>query len=240
MSPNQQKAWSVHSWKERTMAQAIPYPDQAELDAVVRDLGQKPPLVTSWEIERLKSHLAEAEEGRRLVLQGGDCAETLADCRSDIISNKLKILLQMSLVLVQACKKPVVRIGRFAGQYGKPRSKTHETRTTDDGTATTLPSYFGDLVNRTEFDERSRKVNPKLLLDAYKHSAMTLNFIRSLAEGGFADFHHPEYWDLSFFRKADLRADLRAEYEETVRQLGESLRFHGSAGRILGRGALAR
>ena len=110
------------------MQHAVAYDDLAAVDAAVKDLRRLPPLVTSWEIERLRSLIAEAQEGKRFVLQGGDCAETLADCRAETITNKLKILLQMSLVLVHGVKKPVVRIGRFAGQYAKPRSSATETR----------------------------------------------------------------------------------------------------------------
>jgi 3-deoxy-7-phosphoheptulonate synthase len=203
----------------------VAYPDAAAVESAVTKLRTLPPLVTSWEIERLKGMLAEAEEGKRFVLQGGDCAETLADCRPASITNKLKILLQMSLVLVHGLKKPVVRIGRFAGQYAKPRSSPTETR---DGV--TLPSYFGDLVNSAEFTAEARRPDPRMMLRGYQHAAMTLNFIRSLVEGGFADLHHPEYWDLSFFGHASLSPALRAEYERMTRNLADGLRFMEALG----------
>jgi 3-deoxy-7-phosphoheptulonate synthase len=218
-------AWSPTSYRARTAAQAITYPDTGALDRVVDELRVLPPLVTSWEIERLKTLLAEAQEGKRFVLQGGDCAETFADCRSTILSAKLKILLQMSLVLVHGAQRPVVRIGRFAGQYAKPRSTSTETRG-----GVTLPNYFGDLVNRAAFDEGSRTPDPSLLLAGYHHAAMTLNFVRSLTAGGFADLHHPEQWDLSFSRSASLSPELRAEYQRASEQLAEGLRFMEALG----------
>ncbi|AKU96272.1 2-keto-3-deoxy-D-arabino-heptulosonate-7-phosphate synthase II [Labilithrix luteola] len=218
-------SWHIDSWKDRPHAQEIAYDDADSVQSVVSKLRQLPPLVTSWEVERLKQHIAEAQEGKRFLLQGGDCAETLADCQPGIITNKLKILLQMSLVLVHAAKKPVVRVGRLAGQYAKPRSKATEER---DGLS--LPSYFGDLVNRPEFTAEARRADPRAMLDAYGHSALTLNFVRSLSAGGFADLHHPEYWDLAFLSRADLPLALREEYIQTSHRLSEALRFMEALG----------
>ncbi|MCC6877704.1 MAG: 3-deoxy-7-phosphoheptulonate synthase class II [Sandaracinaceae bacterium] len=222
-------SWSPDSWKSKPAAQSPKYEDPAALEAAVARLRSLPPLVTSWEIDRLKRNLAEAQEGRRLVLQGGDCAETLADCSSATITGKLKILLQMSLVLVHGSRKPVVRIGRFAGQYAKPRSSPTETRVLD-GERVELPSYFGDIVNHAEFTPQARAADPRLLLDAYQHASLTLNFIRSLTAGGFADLHHPEYWDLSFLHHASLPEALRAEYQRTSEQLASALRFMEALG----------
>jgi 3-deoxy-7-phosphoheptulonate synthase len=218
-------SWHLGSWKEKVHAQDVSYDDPAALAAVVAKLKTLPPLVTSWEVERLKEHVAEAQAGKRFLLQGGDCAETLDDCQPGIIANKLKILLQMSLVLIHAGKKPVVRVGRLAGQYAKPRSSPTESR---DGVV--LPSYFGDIVNRPEFTPEARRFDPRAMLDAYGHAAMTLNFVRSLAIGGFADMHHPEYWDLGFMSRADLPEDLRAEYKQTTLKLAEALRFMEAIG----------
>jgi len=203
----------------------VPYPDGAALEASVARLRRLPPLVTSGEIERLKQQIAEAQEGKRFLLQGGDCAEALADCTSESIAAKLKILLQMSLVIVFAGRKPVIRVGRIAGQYAKPRSSTTEVR---DGR--TLPSYFGDMVNSPSFDAASRTPDPGLLLDAYQHAGMTLNFIRSLLAAGFADIHHPEYWDLGFLGKAGLTAETREQYERLTRRLLESVNFMEAVG----------
>jgi 3-deoxy-7-phosphoheptulonate synthase len=164
----------------------------------------------------LKHKLAEAAEGRCFLLQGGDCAESFADCTSPLISNRLKVLLQMSLVLVHGLKLPVVRVGRFAGQYAKPRSTDTETR---DGVA--LPSYRGDIVNAPEFTATARRPDPQRLIEAHSKSALTMNFVRSLIDGGFADLHHPEYWDLAWVE----HSPLQGEYRRMVDAIGDSVRF---------------
>jgi len=217
--------WNIDSWKTKTLAQEIAYEDPSAVEAVVAKLRKLPPLVTSWEVEKLKENIAEAQAGKRFLLQGGDCAETLDDCQSGIIANKLKILLQMSVVLIHAAKKPVVRVGRLAGQYAKPRSKPTEERN-----GVTLPSYFGDLVNRPDFTPEARRADPRAMLDAYAHSGLTLNFVRSLSAAGFADLHHPEYWDMDFLSRADLPAELREEYEQTTEKLSEAMRFMEALG----------
>jgi 3-deoxy-7-phosphoheptulonate synthase len=209
----------------RQQAQAVSYPDARALEIAVARLRELPPLVTSWEVERLRTLVADAQAGHRFLLQGGDCAETLADCQQDVIARKLKILLQMSLVLIHGSKQPVIRVGRLAGQYAKPRSNPTEAR---DGV--TLPSYFGDLVNRLEFTEAGRVPDPELLVQGYLHAGLTINFVRSLSASGFADLHHPEFWDLAHLQRADLSAELREEYQRMVRQLGEALRFMEALG----------
>jgi len=217
--------WTPESWKGFPLQQDVPYEDEAGLAEVERKLEALPPLVTSWEVEKLKGLVADAQADKRFLLQGGDCAETLADCRPENIANKLKILLQMSLVLVHGGKKPVIRVGRFAGQYAKPRSSPEEER---DGVR--LPSYFGDLVNGADFTKEARRADPRAMLAAYMHSAMTLNFIRSLTAGGFADLHHPEQWDLAFLSRAELSPELRAEYTNMSRTLSEAVRFMEALG----------
>jgi 3-deoxy-7-phosphoheptulonate synthase len=217
--------WSPDSWQTKTQAQAVTYPNAGAVEAAVARLRRLPPLVTSWEVERLREQIADAQVGKRFFLQGGDCAETLADCQPSVITSKLKILLQMSLVLVHGGKRPVIRVGRFAGQYAKPRSSATEVR---DGVA--LPSYFGDLVNRQDFTLEARTPDPELLVQAYMHAALTMNFVRSLAAGGFADLHHPEFWDLAHLDRADLSTELRQEYLNMVRQLAEALRFMEALG----------
>src|SRR4249920_1011838 len=139
--------WAPGSWRARPALQQPAYPDADALAGVQRELAVLPPLVTSWEILSLKKQIAEAQEGRRFLLQGGDCAESFADCTSPLISNRLKVLLQMSLVLVHGLKLPVVRVGRFAGQYAKPRSTDVEEKNGES-----LPSYRGDIVNSPEFN----------------------------------------------------------------------------------------
>jgi len=208
--------WTPSSWSRATARQLPTYPDSAALQSVLGQLAELPPLVTSWEVESLKAQLGEAAEGKRFLLQGGACAESFDHCRPAVITNKLKILLQMSLVLVYGLRRRIIRVGRFAGQYAKPRSDDSETR---DGV--TLPAYRGDLINRPGFSESERHPDPELLLRGYEHSALTLNFIRSLVGGGFADLHHPEYWDLEFVNHSP-RA---REYQNMVQAIGESLRF---------------
>ena len=209
-------AWTPDSWLRRPAVQQPTYPDAAALDAAVQELRGLPPLVTSWEVDALRAQLAEAEAGRRFVLQGGDCAETFADCRPQLITNRLKVLLQMSLVLVHGMKLPVTRIGRFAGQYAKPRSADTETRE-----GLTLPAYRGDLVNAPAFTPEARIPDPRRLIEGHMRSAMTNNFVRGLIDGGFADLHHPEYWDLDWVR----HSPLAAEYQARVDAIGDSLRF---------------
>jgi 3-deoxy-7-phosphoheptulonate synthase len=208
--------WFPGSWRSKPATQQPVYASEADLARTTSQLASLPPLVTSWEIEALKSQLAEAAQGRRFLLQGGDCAEQFDECTAETITNKLKILLQMSLLLVQGSQKPVIRVGRFAGQYAKPRSEDLETR---DGA--TLPSYRGDLVNRAGFTQPERTPDPQLLLRAYERSALTLNFIRALVKGGFADLHHPEYWDLDFAQ----HSPLAGEYHSIARRVVEALQF---------------
>jgi 3-deoxy-7-phosphoheptulonate synthase len=215
-TPGPVQDWSPASWRTRPAAQQPVYPDVDALQRALAHLARLPPLVTSWEIENLKQQLAAATNGERFLLQGGDCSENFEDCESAAIASKLKILLQMSLVLVQGGKKRVIRIGRFAGQYAKPRSADAETRN-----GLTLPAYRGDMINRTGFTKEDRAPNPELLLRAYERSGLTINFIRSLIEGGFADLHHPEYWELNFVAKSPYAK----EYTRMVQTIGDSLRF---------------
>ena len=210
------KRWSPTSWLQYSYEQAAKYPDEQKLTQVLEQLSQLPPLVTSGEIKHLKKEIARAGRGEAFILQGGDCAESFKDCRSDIITNKLKILLQMSLVLLHGMHKPIIRVGRIAGQYAKPRSSDDETIN-----GVTLPSYRGDLVNLPEFNLSSRQPNPTLLLQGYSCAAMTLNFIRALLDGGFADLHHPQRWDLRFVEHS-AQAD---EYHSIVRSIADSLDF---------------
>jgi 3-deoxy-7-phosphoheptulonate synthase len=208
--------WTPNSWRSRTALQQPEYSDSRQLERVLAELSRLPPLVTSWEVLLLREQLAEAAAGRRFVLQGGDCAERFVDCNSDRIANTLKVLIQMSLVLVVGAQRPVVRIGRFAGQYAKPRSVDTETRN-----GVPLPSYRGDNVNRSEFTVEARSADPELLLRGYERAALTLNFIRALVKGGFADLHHPEYFDLAWVR----HSPLGDEYHRMVEMIGESLNF---------------
>lgn len=208
--------WSPQSWRLKAAAQQAAYADQAAVERVVAEMSNLPPLVTSWEIETLKENLAQAAGGQAFLLQGGDCAESFDDCESSSIAAKLKILLQMSLILVHGTRRKVVRVGRIAGQYAKPRSTDTETRGEVE-----LPSYRGDLVNRSGFTTEDREPDPVLMLRGYERAGLTLNFIRALADGGFADLHHPEYWDIDFIK----HAKLAAEYRRILESIKESVSF---------------
>ncbi len=208
--------WSPASWQSKPLRQRVTYPDSEALRAILASLAELPPLVTSWEVESLKSQLAGASRGERFLLQGGDCSESFADCQSTVIANKLKILLKMSFVLVYGCRKAVIRVGRFAGQYAKPRSA--ETETVD---GVTLPTYRGSLINRSRFSPADRIPDPGLLLEGYHRAALTINFIRGLVDGGFADLHHPELWNLAFVNHAGQSKD----YLEIIDSISNAVHF---------------
>jgi 3-deoxy-7-phosphoheptulonate synthase len=214
--PISAQGWTPESWRGRSALQQPTYPDAKALQLALEELRALPPLVTSWEIAALRQQLADAAAGRKFVLQGGDCAERFADCTPGRITRKLKVLLQMSLVLVTGARKPVVRIGRLGGQYAKPRSEDLETRG-----GVTLPSYRGDLINMPEFTEAARTPDPQRLLRGYERAGLTVNFLRALVKGGFADLHHPEYFDLEWVN----HSPQAEEYHRTASQITEALRF---------------
>ncbi|MBM4239190.1 MAG: class II 3-deoxy-7-phosphoheptulonate synthase [Gammaproteobacteria bacterium] len=216
MKTPEHQAWNPTSWQTRPAQQQPSYRDATALADAVAKLSRLPPIVVSWEVDRLREELAAAQRGERFLLQGGDCAESFDDCESDKIAKRLKILLQMSLVLTHGLKKPIIRVGRMAGQYAKPRSADTETR---DGV--TLPSYRGDIVNHAEFTPEAREPDPQLLLRGYERAALTINFIRALIDGGFADLHHPEYWDLGFVG----HSPFKVEYERIVASVADGLEF---------------
>lgn len=187
--------WSPISWQDYNQEQSIDYPDRLLLSQVIGELSQLPPLVTRHEINYLKKAIAAAGRGDSFLLQGGDCAESFKDCHAEIIINKLRILEEMSFILDKGMKKPIVRIGRIAGQYTKPRSSNFETIA---GRA--LPSYRGDMVNSKHFTVEARTPNPRRILQAYHHAAMTLNFIRAF----LSEWHTDLAWSpeaLRYHRK---------------------------------------
>ena len=214
--PVEANDWQPTSWQSREALQQANYPDQELLQTTLAELAHLPPLVTSWEILSLKKQIAQAQAGDRFFLQGGDCAESFAECNSEVITNRLKVLLQMSLTLTHGLQKPVIRVGRFAGQYAKPRSSDLETR---DGQ--TLPSYRGDLVNSIEFTNEARRPDPRRLIRGHAMSSMTMNFVRGLVDGGFADLHHPEYWNLSWVE----HSPLAEEFQRLADNLGRAINF---------------
>lgn len=218
--------WSINSWKNYKVNQDVVYDNQEKLDKVLEKLEKLPPLVTPNEIDNLKKYLAEVAENKRFLLQGGDCAELFEYCSLEPIENKLKVLLQMSLILVWGARIPVVRIGRMAGQYAKPRS--NPTETVDGKTYT---SFRGDNVNGIDLNDRTP--DPQRLLDAYFHSAATLNYCRALLSSEFADLHHPdswnlqsEYWNLEHVKNAAVRT----KYQSIVNQLLDALDFMRTIG----------
>ncbi len=190
-----QPLWLPETWQDFPAQQQVAYPDPQSLQRVLATLRQYPPLVFVGEIESLKNKLAEASYGKGFLLQGGDCAETFADCKAEIISSKVKILLQMASVLCYNLQKPVVCVARMAGQYTKPRSSLNERIGHQE-----FPVFRGESINGIEPTLSARQPDPHRLLRCYHSSALTLNYVRSLASGGFADFHHPEQWELGIFK----------------------------------------
>ncbi|MGC9326622.1 MAG: 3-deoxy-7-phosphoheptulonate synthase class II [Candidatus Hinthialibacter sp.] len=222
------QTWTPQSWRLKKAWQQPVYDDPRQVESCLDELRRKPPLVAQGEVDRLRSVLADAVEGKRFVLHGGDCAERFMDCTGPMLTSKLKILLQMSLVLTYATRKSVIRIGRLAGQYAKPRSNDYEELENRR-----LPVYRGDLINDASLDEKARRPDPNRMIDGYHHAAAGLNFIRALIEGGFADLHHPELWNLAFLDSSPHRQAYRKiidaindsiAFMETISRSDESLR----------------
>lgn len=213
--------WSLGSWRSRPIKQQPQYEDENKLKQVLTEVSRLPPLVFFGEIDKLKKHMAQAGRGELFILQGGDCAERFQDCNPEAITSKLKILLQMSVVLCYGIRKPIIRIGRIAGQYAKPRSQD-----TEEVNGQEIPVYRGDIVNSFEADLTMRKPDPRRIKEACVLSAATLNYIRALTQGGFADLHHPHNWDLSFVH----RAPQRSAYERIVSNIRDAIVFMESLG----------
>jgi 3-deoxy-7-phosphoheptulonate synthase len=206
------RTWTPDSWRSLPAAQQPTYRDPAAVEAVLAELGELPPLVVAEEVDLLQELLAEAAEGKRFLLQGGDCAEAFADCRGAIIQDKLRVLLQMSVLITHGGRTGVIHLGRIAGQYAKPRSGNTETIEGRE-----VPVYRGDLINGLAPEQR--EADPGRLLVAYYRAAATLNHLRALVDGGFADLQHPEHWDLSWSRED------AGHYLETLDQVRNSLDF---------------
>jgi len=185
-------SWAPDSWHRKKAEQQPVYDDAELFTSCMATLSRKPPLVTPGEVERLRAELAEAAAGQRFVLQGGDCSEKFKDCTAKAVLRKLQLLLQISLLLTGAIQKPVTRIGRLAGQYAKPQNETGQT----SGKA--IQAYRGDMVNSLEQETALRRPDPRRMLDGYHHATASLNYIRALIEGGFADLRSMEKWDIVF------------------------------------------
>ncbi len=213
--------WTPDSWRKKPILQAPEYPDQAKLAEVEATLRRYPPLVFAGEARRLKRHLARVAAGEAFLLQGGDCAESFAEFHPDNIRDTFRVLLQMAVVLTFGAAMPVIKVGRLAGQFAKPRSEPTETVN-----GVTLPSYRGDNVNSIEFDAEKRRPDPQRMVQAYNQSAATLNLLRAFAQGGFADLHRVHQWNMGFV--AD--TDLGHKYRDLADRLDETLSFMAACG----------
>ena len=208
------RGWSPESWRNMPIRQVPEYPDQAALAAMEAKIARFPPLVFAGEARRLKASLARAGDGQAFILQGGDCAESFGDFTANVIRDTFRVLLQMAVVLTFGGALPVVKLGRMAGQFAKPRSSDSETR---DGV--TLPSYRGDIINGPDFDPASRIPDPSRMEFAYMQSAGTVNLLRAFATGGYADLHEVHRWNLGFVERsplADRYADLATRIDQTL------------------------
>jgi len=210
-------SWHPASWQNKPPSlQAIAYPCPQAAQKVSEELAALPPLITPLEVNKLIIQLAEAGRGERFILQGGDCAESFKDCTEAVITNKLKILLQMSLILLHGLGKPITRIGRIAGQYAKPRSSA-----TEQQGDIILPTYRGEVINDAPFTKIARTPDPQRMLTAYYKAGLTLNYLRALVTSGFADLHHPEKWNLDFLKHAALAKD----YQHVAQNISNALNF---------------
>ncbi len=214
-------SWTPESWRARPIRQAPTYPDPTRLEAVEARLRKYPPLVFAGEARRLKTGLALAAEGRAFVLQGGDCAESFHDFTANVIRDTFRVLLQMAVVLTFGASVPVVKMGRMAGQFAKPRSSDSETIGGE-----TLPSYRGDIINAPEFTAEARVPNPERMEFAYFQSAGTLNLLRAFASGGYADLHEVHRWNLDFAA----RSPLAERYQDLAQRIEETLGFMAACG----------
>ena len=213
--------WSPESWRGKPVQQSPDYPDPVKLEAVENRLRGYPPLVFAGEARRLMEMLGEVAEGRSFLLQGGDCAESFAEFSANNIRDTFRVLLQMAVVLTFGAALPVVKVGRMAGQFAKPRSAPMETIG-----GVELPSYRGDNINGIEFTAAARVPDPERLVQAYNQSAATLNLLRAFAQGGFADLHRVHRWNLDFV--AD--SPLGHRYAELADRLSETLDFMAACG----------
>ena len=211
----------LDAWRSLPIAQQPDWPDDGQVAAATAELAKQPPLVFAGECDQLKERLGAVAQGDAFLLQGGDCAETFAGSTADAVRNKLKTLLQMAVVLTYAASVPVVKVGRMAGQFAKPRSRPTESR---DGTE--LPAYRGEAVNGFDFTPEARRPNPSRLVDAYNCSAVTLNLCRAFTNGGYADLHEVHAWNQDFV--AESPAGQR--YERLAGEIDRALSFMKACG----------
>lgn len=220
VAPDPALVTGLDAWRGMAAQQQPAWPDPTALDAVSRELSTLPPLVFAGEADVLTARLAAAGRGEAFVLQGGDCAETFAEATADNIRNKIKTILQMAVVLTYGASLPVIKMGRMAGQYAKPRSSDDETRGD-----VTLPAYRGDAVNGHPFTPEDRTPDPRRLLDAYHRSSATLNLIRAFTTGGFADLRRVHEWNRGFTANPAY-----SRYEEVAAEIDRAIRFMAACG----------
>ena len=215
------RPWNPNSWRDCPIRQVPTYPDLTKLEDMEARIGKYPPLVFAGEARRLKAQLALAAEGKAFVLQGGDCAESFSDFTANVIRDTFRVLLQMAVVLTFGASLPVVKMGRMAGQFAKPRSSDTETQG-----GVTLPSYRGDIVNGPDFTAESRTPDPARMEFGYFQSASTLNLLRAFSSGGYADLHEVHRWNLDFVD----RSPLAERYRDLSSRIDETLSFMAACG----------
>lgn len=215
------REWKPSSWRGLPIRQQPHYSDEVALNAVLNKIHEYPPLVSPKEIEVLKSQLKKASDGRAFILQGGDCAERFQDCNRTAIKAKLKVLLQMSAILSYGLKVPVIKIGRFAGQYAKPRSADCEVV---DGNK--IPVFRGDIIHSFEATVEGRRPDPDRLIEAYQFASMTLNYVRTLLADGFNDLHHHENWAIEYASDSPQKK----KYEALVDKIQNAVGFIEAVG----------
>ncbi len=213
--------WSRESWREFNIKQQPTYPNMNQLQSVEKELNNFPPLVFAGEVRQLKDDLAKVSRGEAFLLQGGDCAESFSEFNADNIKNMFKVMMQMAVVLTFAGGCPVVKVGRLAGQFAKPRSSDME-----DIDGVSLPSYRGDIINGNEFTSDSRIPNPERMVKAYNQSSATMNLLRAFARGGMADLHQVQKWNLDFVKEGKLGE----KYQNLANKITETLEFMEACG----------
>ncbi|GJL98148.1 MAG: phospho-2-dehydro-3-deoxyheptonate aldolase [Hyphobacterium sp.] len=213
--------WTPASWREKTAAQLPNYRDVGDLNRVEAELSAKPPLVFAGEARRLRRQLADVAAGKAFLLQGGDCAESFKEFSADNVRDTFRVILQMAVVLTFAAAKPVVKVGRIAGQFTKPRSNPTETKNGIE-----LPSYRGDSVNDMAFEAAAREPDPQRLIRSYEQSAATINLLRAFASGGFADLGNVHQWTLDFVKDSPAHD----RYAELAGRISEALAFMRACG----------
>jgi len=215
------KNWKKDSWRSKPIKQVPVYDNQEMIDKVEVRLASYPPLVFAGEARRLKEDLAKASRGEAFLLQGGDCAESFAEHLPDNIRDTFRVILQMSVVLTFGAGCPIIKIGRIAGQFAKPRSEPTEKQGDIE-----LPSYRGDIINDIEFDEALRIPDPERQIMAYRQSASTLNLLRAFAQGGYANLDHVHQWNLGFVKESKQGE----KYEALAERISETLNFMNAVG----------